>query len=125
MRSARRGSNRQEAAGHRRSDFAPQSGNGQSDPRASVISTLVLTDDARYEAILARDPRVDGVFFVGVQTTGVYCRPICPARTPGRVRCSFYATAAQAEQAGFRACFRCRPEIAPAVATVPASVDAI
>ena len=76
-----------------RIDFAPQSGNGQSDPRASVIPTLVLTDDARYEAILARDPRFDGVFFVGVQTTGIYCRPICPARTPGRARCAFFATA--------------------------------
>jgi AraC family transcriptional regulator, regulatory protein of adaptative response / DNA-3-methyladenine glycosylase II len=88
----------------------------------------VLTDDARYEAILARDPRFDGVFFVGVQTTGVYCRPICPARTPGRARCSFYATAAQAEQAGFRACFRCRPEVAPMAPNgdgAPASVDAI
>jgi AraC family transcriptional regulator of adaptative response / DNA-3-methyladenine glycosylase II len=85
----------------------------------------VLTDDARYEAILARDPRFDGVFFVGVQTTGVYCRPICPARTPGRSRCTFYATPAQAEQAGFRPCFRCRPEVAPAAATAPASVDAI
>ena len=82
----------------------------------------MLTDDARYEAILARDPRFDGVFFVGVQTTGVYCRPICPARTPGRARCSFYATPVQAEAAGFRACFRCRPELAPGDA---ASVDAI
>ncbi|HET9990947.1 MAG TPA: AlkA N-terminal domain-containing protein [Kofleriaceae bacterium] len=85
----------------------------------------MLTDDARYEAILARDPRFDGVFFVGVQTTGVYCRPICPARTPGRSRCTFYATPAQAEQAGFRACFRCRPELAPAGDSSPASVDAI
>ena len=85
----------------------------------------MLTDDAAYEAILARDPRFDGVFFVGVQTTGVYCRPICPARTPGRSRCTFYATPAQAEQAGFRACFRCRPEVAPAAASAPASVDAI
>src|SRR5664279_1733090 len=69
----------------------------------------VLSDDARYEAILARDPRFDGVFFVGVSTTGVYCRPICPARTPGRTRCAFFATPVQAEAAGFRACFRCRP----------------
>src|SRR3954467_10631673 len=85
-----------------------------------------MNDDARYEAILARDPRFDGVFFVGGATTGVYCRPICPARTPGRTRCSFYATPAQAEHAGFRACFRCRPELAPAAAqTSPSSVDAI
>ncbi|HEY0252014.1 MAG TPA: Ada metal-binding domain-containing protein, partial [Kofleriaceae bacterium] len=89
----------------------------------------MLTDDAAYEAILARDPRFDGVFFVGVQTTGVYCRPICPARTPGRTRCTFYPTPAQAEAAGFRPCFRCRPELAPSeLATTPASpasVDAI
>ena len=80
----------------------------------------MLTDDARYEAITARDPRFDGVFFVGVQTTGIYCRPICPARTPGRSRCTFYPTSAQAERAGFRACFRCRPELAPGNAPVDA-----
>ena len=80
----------------------------------------MLTDDARYEAIVARDPRFDGVFFVGVQTTGIYCRPICPARTPGRSRCAFFATPAQAEHAGFRACFRCRPELAPGNAPVDA-----
>ena len=80
----------------------------------------MLTDDARYEAIVSRDPRFDGVFFVGVQTTGIYCRPICPARTPGRSRCTFYPTAAQAEHAGFRACFRCRPELAPGNASVDA-----
>jgi len=85
-----------------------------------------MNDDARYEAILARDPRFDGVFFVGVATTGVYCRPICPARTPGRARCSFFTSPAQAEHAGFRACFRCRPELAPAAAQAsPSSVDAI
>jgi AraC family transcriptional regulator, regulatory protein of adaptative response / DNA-3-methyladenine glycosylase II len=79
-----------------------------------------VNDDARYEAVLARDPRFDGVFFVGVSTTGIYCRPICPARTPGRARCTFYATAALAEAAGFRACFRCRPEIAPGHASTDA-----
>ncbi|HTL37815.1 MAG TPA: AlkA N-terminal domain-containing protein [Kofleriaceae bacterium] len=71
-------------------------------------------DDVRYEALLARDPRFDGVFFVAVTTTGIYCRPICPVRTPMRSRCVFFETAAQAERAGFRACFRCRPELAPA-----------
>lgn len=66
-----------------------------------------------YRAAVARDARFDGVFFVGVSTTGIYCRPICKARTPGRDRCTFYRTAAEAERAGFRACFRCRPEVAP------------
>ncbi len=71
-----------------------------------------------------RDPRFDGVFFVAVTTTGIYCRPICTARTPGRTRCEFYPTAALAEQAGFRACFRCRPELAPGNAEVDA-LDAL
>ena len=84
----------------------------------------MLTDDARYDALLTRDPRFDGVFFVGVSTTGIYCRPICPARTPGRSRCSFYATPVQAEAAGHRACFRCRPELAPGNAEIDA-VDAL
>ena len=89
----------------------------------------MLSDDARYDALLARDPRFDGVFFVGVTTTGIYCRPICPARTPGRARCQFFDTPAVAERAGFRACFRCRPEVAPRAAITDAAdvaeVDAI
>ncbi len=85
---------------------------------------LALSDDACYAAILARDPRFDGVFFICVSTTGIYCRPICPARTPGRSRVSFHETAAQCEAAGYRACFRCRPEIAPGNADVDA-VDAL
>ena len=77
-----------------------------------------MDDDARYRALEARDARFDGVFFVGVTTTGIYCRPICRARLPGRDRCRFFERAAQAEQAGFRACFRCRPELAPGRASV-------
>lgn len=66
-----------------------------------------------YEVLKARDPRYDGVFFVGVSTTGVYCRPVCRVRTPGRDRCSYFSNAASAEAAGFRPCLRCRPELAP------------
>ena len=77
-----------------------------------------LDPDACYRALRARDGRFDGVFFVAVTTTGVYCRPICPARTPGRDRCTFFTRSAQAERAGFRACFRCRPEIAPGLAPI-------
>src|SRR5436190_18156007 len=66
----------------------------------------------------ARDSRFDGVFFVGVSTTGIYCRPVCPARTPSRRRCEFFALAAEAERAGYRACFRCRPELAPGLAPI-------
>jgi len=66
-----------------------------------------------HRALAARDRRFDGLFFVGVRTTGIYCRPVCPARTPGRERCTFFARAAEAEREGFRACLRCRPELAP------------
>lgn len=84
----------------------------------------MLTDDACYAAMLTRDRRFDGVFFVAVSTTGIYCRPICPARTPGRARCTFYATPVLCEAAGYRACFRCRPELAPGNAEVDA-VDSL
>ncbi len=77
-----------------------------------------LDPGACYRALLARDQRFDGMFYVGVSTTGVYCRPICPARTPGEKRCTFFRRAAEAERAGFRACFRCRPELAPGQAAV-------
>ncbi|MGO9709281.1 MAG: AlkA N-terminal domain-containing protein [Polyangiaceae bacterium] len=79
-----------------------------------------LDSDACYRALTARDARFDGLFFVGVTTTGIYCRPVCPARTPGRARCRFFPSAAIAEQGGFRACFRCRPELAPGGARVDA-----
>jgi AraC family transcriptional regulator of adaptative response / DNA-3-methyladenine glycosylase II len=72
-----------------------------------------LDPEACYRAILTRDPRFDGRIFVGVRTTGVYCRPVCPAVTPKQRNVSFYPSAAAAEAAGFRACLRCRPETAP------------
>ena len=71
-----------------------------------------------YEAFLARDPRFDGQFFVAVKTTGIYCRPICPARLPLKKSCVFVETAAAAEHAGFRPCLRCRPELAPGVPAI-------
>lgn len=71
-----------------------------------------------YRALAARDARFDGTFFVGVHTTGVYCRPVCSARTPARDRCAFYERAVLAERDGFRACFTCRPELAPGNARV-------
>ena len=79
-----------------------------------------LDEEACYRALTTKDARFDGAFFVGVSTTGIYCRPVCRARTPGRDRCTFYPRAALAEQAGFRACFRCRPERAPGHASVDA-----
>lgn len=77
---------------------------------------MPLTDEACFDAHCARDERFDGVFFTGVSTTGIYCRPVCPARTPRRSSCQFFATAVQAENAGFRPCLRCRPELAPGLA---------
>lgn len=81
---------------------------------------MMLDADACHRALVARDERFDGLFFVAVKTTGVYCRPVCSARTPGRDRCIFFRTAAEAESRGFRACFRCRPELAPGAAPVDA-----
>ncbi len=72
-----------------------------------------LDADACYRALATRDRRFDGRFFFGVRSTGVYCRPICPAPTPRRRNCVFLACAAAAEQAGFRPCRRCRPEASP------------
>jgi AraC family transcriptional regulator of adaptative response / DNA-3-methyladenine glycosylase II len=71
---------------------------------------------ACYRAISTRDARFDGRLFVGVKTTGVYCRPICPARTPKFENTSFFASAAAAQEAGFRPCLRCRPETSPDLA---------
>ncbi|HPW85233.1 MAG TPA: Ada metal-binding domain-containing protein, partial [Rhodoferax sp.] len=75
------------------------------------------TDDVCYLALTTRDSRFDGRFFVGVTSTGIYCRPVCKVRLPKRENCRFYVLAAQAEQAGFRPCLRCRPELAPTTTT--------
>jgi AraC family transcriptional regulator, regulatory protein of adaptative response / DNA-3-methyladenine glycosylase II len=74
----------------------------------------VIEDPERcYQAAHSKDARFDGVFFIGVTSTGIYCRPSCPARTPKRENVRFYASAAAAQQAGFRACLRCRPDATP------------
>ena len=83
--------------------------------------TRRLGSAACYQALLTHDARFDGVFFVGVATTGIYCRTICPARTPKRENCAFYPSAAAAEKAGFRPCLRCCPERAPGNAGVDAT----
>jgi AraC family transcriptional regulator of adaptative response / DNA-3-methyladenine glycosylase II len=74
---------------------------------------MEMDDDACYRAIATRDSRFDGQLFVAVRTTGIYCRPICPAPLPRRDQVSFYPTAAACQEAGFRPCLRCRPETAP------------
>lgn len=85
------------------------------DPRETM-----LTDDQRYRAVLSRDRRFDGVFFVGVSSTGIYCRTVCTVKSPRRENCTFYLSAAAAEQAGYRPCLRCRPELAPGQARIDA-----
>ena len=72
-----------------------------------------LDDDRRYQAAVSKDPRFDGVFFIAVTSTGIYCRPSCPAITPKRQNMRFYRSAAAAQEAGFRACKRCRPDASP------------
>ena len=74
---------------------------------------MTIDAAACYRALSSRDPRFDGRFFTGVTTTGVYCRPICPARTPARTNVRFFLCAAAAEADGFRPCRRCRPDTAP------------
>jgi AraC family transcriptional regulator of adaptative response / DNA-3-methyladenine glycosylase II len=75
-----------------------------------------LDHDACYRAVSSRDARFDGRIFIGVKTTGIYCRPICPARTPKSTNVVFFSSAAAAQEAGFRSCLRCRPECSPDLA---------
>jgi AraC family transcriptional regulator of adaptative response / DNA-3-methyladenine glycosylase II len=77
------------------------------------MGIMILDPMICRQAILARDARFDGRFFTGVLTTGIYCRPVCPARPPKAEHCRYYPTAAAAQAAGFRPCLRCRPETAP------------
>ncbi|WP_369180793.1 DNA-3-methyladenine glycosylase 2 family protein [Streptomyces mutabilis] len=81
--------------------------------------------DSRYEAVRSRDARFDGAFFFAVETTGIYCRPSCPAVTPKRSNVRFFATAAAAQGSGFRACRRCRPDAAPGSADWNVRADVV
>jgi AraC family transcriptional regulator of adaptative response / DNA-3-methyladenine glycosylase II len=74
---------------------------------------MILNPEHCYQAVLTRDARFDGRFFVAVRTTRIYCRPICRVKTPMRKNCEFFSYAAAAETAGYRPCKRCRPELAP------------
>lgn len=80
---------------------------------AMSAATVCLPPEAAYRALVTHDTRFDGRLFVGVTSTGVYCRPVCRVRLPRMENCRFYANAASAECAGFRPCLRCRPELAP------------
>jgi AraC family transcriptional regulator of adaptative response / DNA-3-methyladenine glycosylase II len=92
--------------------------NGQHGFKSSITLSPMLLHSDCYHALAARDARFDGRFFVAVKSTGIYCRPICSARTPRESSCLFVETAAAAENAGFRPCLRCRPELAPSSPTV-------
>jgi AraC family transcriptional regulator, regulatory protein of adaptative response / DNA-3-methyladenine glycosylase II len=86
-----------------------------------MIPSMSLQDDAAYLALKTHDARFDGRLFVGVTSTGIYCRPVCRVRTPLRRNCLFFANAASAERQGFRPCLRCRPELAPGLSLVDSS----
>lgn len=85
----------------------------------------MTSDDSRYEAVTSRDARFDGEFFFAVSTTGIYCRPSCPATTPKRRNVTFFPTAAAAQGGGFRACRRCRPDAVPGSADWNARADLV
>src|SRR5271168_1019539 len=78
----------------------------------ATLASMDLDPALCRQALLSRDARFDGKFFVAVKTTGIYCRPICPAR-PKRENVEFFSNALTAEKAGYRPCLRCRPESAP------------
>ncbi|MFJ7077278.1 DNA-3-methyladenine glycosylase 2 family protein [Streptomyces sp. NPDC098781] len=84
-----------------------------------------MDEDTRYEAVRSRDARFDGEFFFAVETTGIYCRPSCPAVTPKRHNVRFYPTAAAAQGSGFRACRRCRPDAVPGSAAWNVRADVV
>ncbi|WP_436982233.1 AlkA N-terminal domain-containing protein [Streptomyces sp. enrichment culture] len=84
-----------------------------------------MDDDSRYEAVRSRDERFDGVFYTAVRTTGIYCRPSCPAVTPKRAHVTFHPSAAAAQAAGYRACRRCRPDAVPGSAEWNVRADAV
>jgi AraC family transcriptional regulator of adaptative response / DNA-3-methyladenine glycosylase II len=84
------------------------------------LTAMHMDDEIHYRALAARDVRFDGLFFVGVTSTRIYCRPICTARCPARQRCRFFSNRALAERDGFRPCLRCRPELAPGHAPIDA-----
>src|SRR4051812_43167500 len=70
---------------------------------------LLPSLDTMYRALTNRDPSFEGIFFVAVRTTGIFCRPTCSAKTPGRANVNFFATASEALHGGYRPCLRCRP----------------
>lgn len=93
-------------------------------PRPRTLD-YVIDEETRYEAVRSRDARFDGEFFFAVETTGIYCRPSCPAVTPKRKNVRYYLTAAAAQGSGFRACRRCRPDAVPGSAEWNVRADVV
>ena len=92
----------------------PESGSGR------IMRVMPLDPDTCYRALRSRDTRFDGRFFVAVSSTRIYCRPVCTVKVPKRENCKFFPSAAAAEDAGYRPCLRCRPELAPGNSSVDA-----
>lgn len=86
---------------------------------------MIQNGNGLYAAFKAKDARFDGRFFVGISSTGIYCRPVCKARQPKPENCTFYPTAAEAEQAGYRPCLLCRPELAPGTSVTDATAKLV
>ncbi len=86
---------------------------------------MIDNDSRLYEAFKAKDARFDGRFFVGISSTGIYCRPVCRAKLPKSENCTFYSTAAEAEKAGYRPCLLCRPELAPGTSVTDATANLV
>src|SRR5215470_17249851 len=89
--------------------------------RRSIFRAMQIDEAACHAALEAKDRRYDGLFFTGVTSTGIYCRCVCPAKTPKRGNRRFFPSAAAAERAGFRPCLICRPELAPGAAPIDAA----
>src|SRR3954466_8872796 len=101
---------------------SPRATMSENRERGGAVDTKVLPmekldAEVCYRALQTHDERFDGRLFVGVTSTGIYCRPVCPARTARIENCRFFASAAAAQEAGFRPCLRCRPETAPDLGT--------
>ena len=86
---------------------------------------MIDNDKRLYEAFKAKDTRFDGRFFVGISSTGIYCRPVCKAKLAKAENCNFYSTASEAEKAGYRPCLLCRPELAPGTSVTDATTSLV
>jgi AraC family transcriptional regulator of adaptative response / DNA-3-methyladenine glycosylase II len=87
------------------------------------MGNLPLDQKACYRAFMSHDPRFDGRLYVGVSSTGIYCRPVCRTKAPKEENCTFFTSAAAAQAAGYRPCLKCRPELAPGLAPIDGAAN--